>query len=96
LTLNLTLIAATQKAQSVKGLVSLCPDWKSSAWTFEQCLRAEQYALAKNYLDKFLEYLVRVASGDYEALLSSPGMKYLLYHVPTTVPEDERLRKVTD
>lgn len=88
------------KQQSVRGLVSLFPNWRTSQATFEQDCKAETDAAAQNYLHRFREYVVRLANGDYDALLDSPisstVVKYLWYHVPQAVPEERQLGAIIE
>lgn len=86
------------KQQSVEGLVDLFPGWRQSKTTFDGDVAAELQAAAKGYVDSYLEYALRVAGGDYNALSDSPIMstvvQALLHCLPEDLSPESRLKKV--
>lgn len=84
------------KQQSIEGLVDLFPKWRESKNSFEQDVFMETEAAAKGYLDSYIEYAVRIASGDYNALLDSPIMSMvvqsLLFCLSDDIPHENRLQ----
>jgi len=59
------------KRQSVEGLVDLFDGWRESGTSFEDDLRAEYEAAGKEYIDLYLDYLKRMARGDYNAMFNT-------------------------
>lgn len=85
------------KGQAVEGLVDLFPGWRESRLTFEENLRAEHDAACKMYLDFYIQFAARIASGDFMAFVNSPiasmVVQGMMHCLPDTTPMDERLRK---
>lgn len=90
----------TLKEQSVSGLVGLFEGWRQSKSSFEEDLQAEHAVAANGYWQFYGEYVQRLAQGDFNALLDAPIMsqvvQQLYYHVPPSVPYDQRLKKVAE
>ncbi len=86
------------KQQSIEGLVDLFPDWRESQNSFEQDLDLETEAAAKGYMDTYIKYAARIASGDYNALFDSPIMSMvvqsLLYCLSDDIPPENRLQVI--
>lgn len=88
------------KRQSFEELVNAFPDWRQSTNSFDQDVALEIHAAAKSYIDTYLQYFVRISSGDYAALFDSPIMskvvQSLLDCVPSDVPPEDGLKKIGD
>lgn len=88
------------KRQSVEGLVDLFPAWRQSQNTFEQDVELELQAASKGYIESYVQYAVRVATGDYAALFEAPIMSMvvqaLLHCLPDNVPPEDGLRRIGD
>jgi hypothetical protein len=88
------------KAQAAEGLVDLFPDWRKSTNSFDEDVELEIRAGAKEYVDTYARYAVRVASGDYSALFDSPiksqVVQSLLHCLPQDMPPEDALRKLGD
>ena len=86
------------KLQSVESLVDIFPSWRQSTNTFDQDVKLEMQAAAKAYVETYCTYAVRVASGDYDALLDSPIMSKVvesLLRCPSDeIPLEERLKRI--
>lgn len=86
------------KRQGVEMLVDAFPAWRQSKNTFEQDVALELLEEAKNYLESYLKYAARIATGDYAALLDSPIMatvvQALLHCLPEDSPPEESLKKI--
>jgi hypothetical protein len=86
------------KRQSVEGLVSYFEGWRKSTNTFDQDVLLEVQAAGRGYIDSYLMYAARVASGDYSALLDSPIMSMVVQSMLQVLPEntspEERLKQV--
>ena len=84
------------KQQSIEGLVDLFPGWRELTTSFDDDLQAEHAAAGKGYLDFYIQYLVRISAGDFDAMFDAPMISMvvqsLLRLVPETVPAEERLR----
>ncbi|MHB9119363.1 MAG: hypothetical protein ACYC2R_13980 [Burkholderiales bacterium] len=87
------------KRQSIEGLVSLFDDWGKLTTSFEDDLAAEYAVAGKSYMDFYLEYMARIAVGDYEAMLDAPIastiVETMLTVMPKEVPADQWLLKCT-
>lgn len=85
------------KRQSVEGLVDAFPAWRQSTNTFEQDVAAEYAAAAKGFMDSYIEFMVRVGTGDYMALFDSPTMSMVvqgcMFMLPEDMEPDEKLRQ---
>lgn len=86
------------KRQGVEMLVDAFPAWRQSTNTFEQDVALELREAAKSYFDAYLKYVVRIANGDYAALLDSPIMAMVVQTLLQCLPEDsapeESLKKI--
>lgn len=86
------------KRQGVELLVNAFSAWQQSTNTFEQDVALELQEAAKNYLNSYLKYAARIATGDYAALLDSPIMamvvQVLLQCLPKDTPPEESLKKI--
>ena len=84
------------KNQSIEGLVGRFDGWRKLTTTFAEDLQAEYEVAGKGYIDSYLEYAARVASGDHNAFFNAPVMsnvvESMLSVVPADVPFKERLR----
>jgi hypothetical protein len=86
------------KRQGVELLVNAFSAWQQSTNTFEQDVALELQEAAKNYLNSYLKYAARIATGDYAALLDSPIMamvvQVLLQCLPKDALPEESLKKI--
>jgi len=86
------------KRESVQSLVDLFPAWQQSTNTFDQDVAIELREASKNYLNSYLRYAARIATGDFAALLNAPIMatvvESLLQHLPNDMPPDDSLKKI--
>jgi hypothetical protein len=86
------------KRQGVELLVDAFPAWRQSTNTFEQDAAIELRQAAKNYLESYLKYLARIATGDYAALLDSPIMamvvQALLHCLPEEISPEDGIAKI--
>ena len=78
------------KQQSVEGLVDLFPSWRQSTNSFEQNVDLENQAAAKAYIDSYLQYSLRIAKGDLNALFDSPVMSKILESLFHCMPKSEK------
>jgi len=87
----------TLKRKSVTGLVDLFDGWRKLHSSFDDDLQAEYAAAGKGYMDAYLEFALRVARGDFMAMLDAPIMstvvQSMLHAVPEDEPAEERLRR---
>lgn len=60
------------KNKSAEGLVGLFDGWRQLQTTFEEDLRSEYEVAATGYIDFYLHYMARMASGDHSAMLNAP------------------------
>jgi hypothetical protein len=85
------------KRQSTEGLVDLFDKWRGSKTSFEEDLKAEYAAAGKAYMDVYLQYVMRIARGDYAAMYDAPiismVVQSMLQLIPSDVPADQRLGK---
>ncbi len=88
------------KRQSIEDFVNIFPSWRQSTNTFEQDVMLENQGAAKSYMDFYLQYATRVASGDYNALFDSPIksqiVQSLLFCFPDEVLPQERLEVIAE
>ncbi len=88
------------KRQSVEGLVDLFPSWRQSTNSFNQDVVIELQAAAKDYIESYKQYVVRVASGDSTALFDSPiksmVVQSLLHCLPDDVSLKEGMKRIVD
>ena len=96
---NIELIRDLKK-QSVEGLVNMFEGWRKRQTSFEEDLQAEYQVGGKAYLDFFLEFMMRVASGDSGALLDAPiisqVVQMMLRVTPENMAQDQRLQKCAE
>lgn len=96
---DIELIRALKK-QTIEGLVGLFEGWRTSTSTFEEDVEAEHRVAAKSYMDFYLDFAVRIARGDFDALFNAPiismVVQSMLHLVPKTVPEAEHLKKCAE
>jgi hypothetical protein len=88
------------KQQAVEGLVDLFPSWRQSTNSFDQDVALELQSAAKSYIESYLQYTARVASGDYTALFDSPiistVVQLLLHCLPDNQKPEDRLEIIGD
>ena len=88
------------KNQSVETLVDLFPGWRISTTTFDQNVKLEMQEAAKSYMESYFKYIVRIASGDVNALFDSPitsqVVQLLLFCFSKEIPQDQQWRKISD
>jgi hypothetical protein len=88
------------KRQSVEGLVDMFPSWRTSTNTFEQDVTLELRDAAKGYIDSYITYAARIATGEYSALFDSPIMSMVVQNLldclPEEMPPDDGLRKIIE
>lgn len=88
------------KRQSSEGLVNLFEGWRTLTTSFEDDLEAEHRAASKAYIDCYLEFALRVAGGDFMAMLDAPIMsqvvQMMLTCVRTDEPFEQKLRKCSE
>lgn len=86
------------KRQSIEGLVSLFPGWRAHPQSFDADLAAEYQAAGRGYMQFFVEYVARIARGDYAAFIDAPlasmVVQSLLHVIPQSIPEDQHLAQV--
>jgi hypothetical protein len=87
------------KRQSVEELiVGVFSNWRQSTNTFDQDVVLEMQAAAKVYIDSYIEFAARVASGDCAALFDSPiismVVQSLLHCLANEIPLEERPKRV--
>lgn len=84
------------KRQTVEELVGIFDEWRKSKTTFDEDKANELTAAGRGYMNSYLEYVVRVGSGDYDALLNSPivsmVMEQMVHCLPQDMLPDEQLR----
>jgi hypothetical protein len=76
------------KRQSVEELVNIFENWRQSTNTFDQDVALEILAAGDLYIDSYLKYAARVASGDYTALLDSPIMSGVVESMLCCFPKE--------
>lgn len=86
------------KRKSVELLVDAFPAWQKSTLTFEQEVAHELDGAARKYLHSYATYAVRIATGDFSAVLDSPTMalvvETLLHCLPEGASPEELLRRI--
>jgi hypothetical protein len=91
-------LARDLKRQSVEDLVDVFPSWRQSTNTFDEDVALEMRDAAKGYIDSYLKYVSRLASGEFGALFNSPiismVVQSLLHCLPNELPPEEQLKKV--
>jgi len=85
------------KRQAIEGLVDLFPEWRKSTQTFDEDVAGELRAAAKGYMEAYLDFMLRVGGGDYNALFDAPiismVVQQMLYVLPQEMAPDEKLRQ---
>lgn len=88
------------KQQSIEGLVNLFDGWRTSTTTFEEDLLAEYKIAGKGYIDFYLDFVGRLASGDFSAMLDAPiastVVQTLLAIMPEDIPQEAQLKKCAE
>jgi hypothetical protein len=78
----------------------LFPDWREATNSFNVDVSLEIQAVARDYIEAYRKYSLRIAAGDYKALLDSPitssVVETLLYCLPDEMPPEERFRRIGD
>lgn len=91
-------LARDLKQQSVQGLVDIFSDWRLSTNTFDEDVTLEVHAAVKGYIDSYIEYFLRLGSGDYSALYNSPIMSMvvesLMYCLPNELMWEAKLKRI--
>jgi len=88
------------KRQSSEGLVNLFEGWRQLKTSFEEDLEAEHHAAAQGYLNFYVEFAARVASGDYMAMFDAPVMSLvvqaMLQQMDEGLPIEQRIRRCAE
>lgn len=88
------------KRQSVEGLVNLFEGWRQLQTTFDDDLEAEHRAAGQAYMDFYLQFAMRIARGDYMAILDAPIISQVVQTMLHMLPEDDapevKLRRCSD
>ena len=88
------------KKQSTEGLVDLFEGWRKLQTPFEEDLQAEYQVAGKAYMDFYLEFMLRVAGGDYMAMFDAPiisqVVQMMLHVIPEDVSPEHKLRKCAE
>lgn len=88
------------KKQSIVGLVDLFDGWRQLQTSFEQDLEAEYRSAGKAYMDFYLEFALRVARGDFMAMLDAPIISQVVQTMLLVIPGDAapeyKLRKCAE
>lgn len=86
-----------RKETSTQALVAIFDDWCQSQSTFDQDVTAELASIAKVYRDTYADYVVRVGSGDVEAMFTAPIFSMVIERMRRYLPDEmdvrEQLRK---
>ncbi|WP_217648049.1 hypothetical protein [Azotobacter beijerinckii] len=86
------------KHKSVEELVDKFSMWRTSPITFEQSIAIDLSNSARMFIDSYITYAMRIASGDYMAEFDSPIMSRVVQSMMSSLPEAmgylERLRKI--
>jgi hypothetical protein len=86
------------KEEAVTKLISIFPDWRKDATTFDEDRRLESSDAAKNYLQQYGKMAERVAKGDFMAMLDSPVdsgiVERLMFHDQDGMNYADRLNRV--
>jgi hypothetical protein len=86
------------KQQSVESLVDLFPAWRQSTNIFDVDVALEIQGSANGYIEHYFKYAVRVARGDYAALLDSPInahiVESLLHCLPDQMTPEVKLERI--
>jgi hypothetical protein len=85
------------KRQSIEGLVDMFDGWRTSTFTFDQDVEAEFATASKAYIDFYLEFAMRIAGGDYDAIFDAPiistAVQQMLHILPDDIPPEDSLRQ---
>jgi len=88
------------KRQAVAGLVDLFDGWRKLQTSFEDDLQAEYAGAGKGYIDSYVNCALRVAGGDFMAMIDAPIMstvvQSMLHALPEDMPAEERLRRCAE
>jgi hypothetical protein len=82
-----------KKEKSAQMLIGLFDDWRQSQSTFEQDVASELAAIAKVYRDSYMDYVVRVGSGDFAALFDAPIFSMVIERMRHYLPADMDIRE---
>lgn len=77
-----------RKERSVQTLVSIFDEWRYTQSDFDQDVAAELASIAKVYRDSYADYLVRVGSGDFGAMFTSPIFSMVIERMRRLLPGD--------
>ena len=75
------------KNQSVEALVDAFEHRRSSTQTFDQQVSLEMEEAARQYLRAYVEYAVRLGTGDFEALFYSPLISEYIRSLLDSLPK---------
>lgn len=88
------------KRQSVEGLIDLFDEWRELHTSFADDLQAEYQAAGQKYINSYLNYMMRLAHGDFNALLDAPIisqiMQTMLHAFPEEIPMEQRMHKCAE
>jgi hypothetical protein len=89
-----------RKEKSTQALVAMFDDWRRSQSTFDQDVVAELASIAKIYRDTYADYVVRVGSGDIEAMSTAPIFSMVIERMRRYLPDKmdvrDQLRKCAE
>lgn len=88
------------KRQSIEGLVDLFEGWRQLKSSFEDDLEAEYRDAGRAYMNFYMEFAMRIARGDYMAMLDAPIISQVVQTMLHVVPDDDapevKLRKCSE
>lgn len=77
------------RRQSVEALVDAFDHWRKTPKTFEQQISLEMEEQARQYLRAYVDHSVRLGTGDFEALFTSPLISSYVEQLLQYVPQDQ-------
>ncbi|WP_223181930.1 hypothetical protein [Pseudomonas fragi] len=88
------------KGEAVDALLNVFDNWRKSTQTFEQDVALDMLTAGNNYLNTYITMAVRLAKGDFDALLDSPMVtkvvESMLRWLPDDHPLEQRLQRCAD
>ena len=88
------------KQESVQGLIDIFSVWRQSSNTFDEDVALEVHAAVKGYIDSYIEYFLRIGSGDYSAIYNSPIMSMvvesLMHCLPNELIWEAKLKRIVE
>lgn len=86
------------KSQAAERLVDIFPEWRRSTNTFDMDVETETNAAAKNYMSSYIDYANKIASGDIDAMFTSPiisqVVQAMLYCCPKSINDNDCMKKI--